>query len=834
MAVNKISDRLEEDDLFSVQEAAAAEDPAGVLDAVDQRVLWLAVRMIHEANHVRQSSDGLKVGGHQASSASVVSILVELYFRWLRHGDLVAVKPHASPAFHACQYLLGALERDRLGRLRALDGLQSYPNRTKDPDRVDFSTGSVGLGAVAPLFAAAVEDYLVGHGKLSVPQPPRRFVSVIGDAELDEGSVWEALVDDSIRRLGNVTVIVDANRQSLDRIVPGNRMPMIASMFRAAGWHVTEARHGRRLALLLAWPGGRALAEVLDGLDNEAFLALVRRPGAEIRSRLIASVPPVSRDALASELAAVSDEGIADLLMDAGGHDHAVLARALADVDAHPNQPSLVIAHTIKGWRLPFAGDPLNHTALLSSERLDQLAMDLGVDSDDPWAAFPPGSPEERLCRKRAIVLGRGLAVAGADGAEQTEPESSAAERPASGPATKVTVTGAVVPFRLSARGSTQGAFADALIGLARTQTGELLVTASSDVATSTGLGGWMNRTGIFGPNERIVGDPSSPLAWRISPHGRHVEFGISETNLFMWLGQAGMSEALFGVPLVPIGTVYDPFICRGLDALIYGLSNGGRFIVVGTPSGVSLAPEGGAHQSIVTPALGVDLPGLHAWEPAFMREVGWMLETAIDGCVDPVGGFSTYLRLSTRPVDQAPSERLAATLGVDEWRRQAIAGGYRLVVPGSGRRSSETPATRIVTVGATVTEALRATESLADSGIDVELIVVTSADRLAAQARRPAVAPAADKDDQLRALFPPERDGIPIVTVIDGAPHTLGFLGGVGAAPVYALGVETFGRSGTIPDLYRAHGIDADGIEQAVRLAVGSRRPRQGSRRGR
>src|SRR6476646_8616578 len=187
------------------------------LERIQQRVLWLATRMIHEANHIRASADQTKVGGHQASSASVVSIMTALYFGdWLRAGDRVSVKPHASPVFHAIQYLLGNLDRRYLTTLREFGGLQAYPSRTKDPDPVDFSTGSVGLGAVAPLFASLAHRYSREHFSAVTSN---RFVALRGDAELDEGNVWEALIEEALAHVGNVLWIVDLNRQSLDRVI---------------------------------------------------------------------------------------------------------------------------------------------------------------------------------------------------------------------------------------------------------------------------------------------------------------------------------------------------------------------------------------------------------------------------------------------------------------------------------------------------------------------------------------------------------------------------------------------------------------------------------------
>ncbi len=200
-----------------------------VLEEIAQRVLWLSTRIVDAANRERETADGVKVGGHQASSASLVTAMTALWFAHLDAPDRVSVKPHASPVFHAIQYLLGNLDRSYLTRLRQAGGLQSYPSRTKDPDPVDFSTGSVGLGAAAPLFAAVARRYVDAHFG---PRPASRFVALLGDAELDEGNVWEAIADPATQGLGNVMWIVDFNRQSLDRVVPGIRIQQWSQQFR--------------------------------------------------------------------------------------------------------------------------------------------------------------------------------------------------------------------------------------------------------------------------------------------------------------------------------------------------------------------------------------------------------------------------------------------------------------------------------------------------------------------------------------------------------------------------------------------------------------------------
>jgi pyruvate dehydrogenase E1 component len=782
------------------------------LDSVARRILWLSARMIHEANHVRTHTDGLKVGGHQASSASVVSILTALYFRWLRAGDLVSVKPHASPAYHALQYLLGNLDASYLPRLRSFGGLQSYPSRTKDPDPVDFSTGSVGLGAVAPLFAALADNYLRLHFRETVgARPERRFVALVGDAELDEGNVWEALLEDALGGLGNVTIIVDLNRQSLDRVVPGIRIRRLEAMFAAAGWHVLEAKYGRRLQARFAGPGGAALRRRIDEMSNEEYQVLIRRPGPEARTRCIEGAPAGRRDELAKSVADVPDDELPGLLADLGGHDLDELERGLRAADRERNRSSVLFAYTIKGWRLPFAGDSLNHSALLTAEQVEALGRELGADPADPWAGFEPGSREGRLCARRRRDLG------------YAEPSAAVVPAPYREP------VDVLERVRIPASTSSQQAFGDTMAVLARDETvGPRLVTAAPDVAVSTNLGGWINRAGIFSPQPgAMFDDTQRPLTWKTDPAGRHVELGISEMNLFLMLSQFGLTRELFGEPLAPIGTVYDPFIARGLDALVYALYVRSRFVLVGTPSGITLAPEGGAHQSTVTSSLGVELPSLRAYEPVFAQEVVWTLLEGIRGCLDPADGFATYLRLATRPIDQALAEPVRERLGVDGWRADVLAGGYRLIEAASaaGTVPPGSPVVQIVAAGSVVPEAVAAVRLLHHEEVAANLIVVTSAERLAATqhgGRLEAIRRrTADGVGHIARLIPEPERRAPIVTVADAASHALSFVGGAFGAPVVPLGVDSFGQSGTIPDLYAAAGIDADHIVEGALLAL-------------
>ena len=763
------------------------------LDAIQRRVLWLATNIVHHANNLRPDPDGTKLAGRHASTASVASILTALYFDFLREGDRVAIKPHASPGFHAVQYLLGNLEREHLPTLRQFGGLQAYPSRTKDPDPVDFSTGSVGLGAAAAAFAALAERYSRLHFG---GREGRRFVALVGDAELDEGNVWEAVTEAHLADAGNLIWIVDLNRQSLDRVIPGIRARQLESLFRDSNWHVVEVKYGRRLQAAFARPGGEALRRRIDDMSNEEYQATIRLPGTACRERLLAGAD--DRDALERIIAAVADVDLPGLLSDLGGHDIGELLAALNAADAETARPSVIFAYTIKGWGLPTAGHPMNHSALLNERQIAELAAGLGIDTaGDEWPRFPAASPEG------AIV---GAAV------ERLLATDSGRPEPALVPAS--------IPEDARHRGpavqSTQATLGLLLLDLARIpEIARRIVTVAPDVAISTNLGGWINKVGVYAstPAERFETGPQA-VRWEPSPAGQHIELGISEMNLFLLLEQLGLARELFDELLLPIGTVYDPFVLRGLDAFIHGLYSHSKFVVAGTPAGVTLSPEGGAHQSTVTPLLGIGLPNLVSYEPAFAREVEWILLAALREMTDRDHGRSTYLRLSTKPIEQALLEPALARLGPAELRRQVLAGGYRLVdAAAEAPETDQATAVQIAAAGIMVPEAVEAARLLHHEGVAANVLAITSADRLFARLREP--------DGHLSTLIPAGERRAPIVTVIDGASSSLAFLGSAFGVPVVPLGVDSFGQSGERADLYRYFGIDAEGIVTAAFQAL-------------
>ncbi|WBB56851.1 pyruvate dehydrogenase [Verrucosispora sp. WMMD573] len=783
------------------------EHELGVLDEIQRRVLWLATRIVDAANHDRGAGDGVKVGGHQASSASLVTAMTALWFAHLDGEDRVAVKPHASPVFHAIQYLLGNLDRSYLPRLRARGGLQSYPSRTKDPDEVDFSTGSVGLGAAAPLFAAVTRRYVDAHFGA---RPHSRFVALIGDAELDEGNIWEAVADPATTGLGNVMWVVDFNRQSLDRVVPGVRIDQWRGQFEAAGWHVVEVKYGRRLAEAYDRPGGAALRDWIDAMPNEQYQSLFGLTGPALRKQFLDGAP----EGIAALIADVSDTDLGPLVTDLGGHDLAALLDAYAQCDAVTDRPSVVFAYTVKGWGLPIAGNPRNHSALLTGEQVDALRAAQGLTRDTEWDRLDPASPAGIRAGQRREALSR---------------------------APRERALGATVPQATNVRAnkpiSTQEVFGRVLVDLARDpQVGKYLVTTAPDVATSTNLAGFINKTGVFAPTAQRSWSEDRVLRWTESPEGQHIELGISEMNLFLLLGQLGLAWDLSGQPLLPVGTVYDPFVLRGLDAFLYGTYSGARFVVAGTPSGVTLAPEGGAHQSTITASVGLELPGVTFVEPAYAASLDWLLcdafghiagATRATPTAVPAEDGAYYFRLSTRPVDQAPFEAARARLGDAVLRRQVLAGAYRLVDAHQAHpQLADAPTVQLAASGAVLPEVLAAAAELADEGVAAHVVDVTSLDRLyrawqrtLRQGVRTATVPSVP--GALRSAF---ADRVPVVTVHDAASHAMAWLGSAVGAPAVPLGVDEFGQSGSVQDLYDLHDLLPGSIVNAALAALSLR----------
>ena len=754
------------------------------LKIIDERLRWLSAWTIHHANHIRTSDDGLKVGGHQASCASMTAIMTALYFHALGPNDRVAVKPHAGPVLHAIHYLLGTQSREALQNFRGFGGAQSYPSRTKDKIPVDFSTGSVGLGVAVTAFASLVQDYLLAHSMME-PADAGRMVALMGDAELDEGNIYECLIEAYKHDIRNCWWIVDYNRQSLDATTAERMFRRFDEIFASCGWRVVTLKYGKAMEAAFGEPGGEALKAWIDEVPNADYATLSYLGGAAWRERLLkdaAETKPI--------LDARDDEALHALMTNLAGHDMASLVEAFDG--AQDDLPTLFIAYTVKGFGLPFAGHKDNHAGLMNPGQIAALREKMGIaegEEWEPWAGLGGNSAEA----VRSVAENSRIARAKRDRAWLQ------AEVPA------------IVP-PAGEEQSTQAAFGKILLDISRAggSLAERIVTTSPDVTVSTNLGAWVNQRGLFRRSALadVFAAAKIPSAQKWGGHeaGQHIELGIAENNLFLMLAALGLAGDLFGQRLFPIGTVYDPFIARGLDALNYACYQDARFLLVATPSGVTLGPEGGAHQSINPPLIAMGQPGLRHYEPAFVDELALFMEEAFRLIQDP-DGESVYLRLTTRTVAQVERPD-------DSWKAGALAGGYWLREPAEGAEAA------LVYSGAIAPEALAAWEALKDDVPGLGLLAITSPDllhrgwseRRSGRWNGKGAAPS-----HVELLLGRLAPGAGLVTLLDGSPASLSWLGGVRGHRVSPLGIERFGQTGSLPDLYRAYRLDMDAIVEAA-----------------
>jgi pyruvate dehydrogenase E1 component len=765
------------------------------LEQLDKRLLWLSSWMVHNANHIRPKRDGLKVGGHQASCASMTAIMAALYFHALRPNDKVAVKPHAGPVLHAIHYLLGNQTIEKLKNFRGLGGVQSYPSRTKDTIPVDFSTGSVGLGVAITAFTSLVQDYLIAHGQVE-EQDAGRMIALMGDAELDEGNIYECLIEGYKHDLRNCWWIVDYNRQSLDSTTADRMFRRFDDIFETCGWRVLTLKYGKLQQAAFKRPGGKTLQEWIDNCANADYAALTYQGGAAWRARLTADIG--NKPHVKKLLDSFDDDALASLMVNLGGHCIETLIDAFDS--ANDDRPTLFIAYTVKGYGTPLAGHKDNHSGMMNPPQMEQFRQSMGIREGEEWAPWG-GLGNNAVSQLQAFVELSPIAR------QRTEPVAPAISVPA-------------IPTPDGAEQSTQAAFGRILLDLAKSghEMADRIVTTAPDVTQTTNLGAFVNQRGLFRRQELadVFQQAKIPSAQKWAQHaaGQHIELGIAEHNFFLMLASLGLAAPHFGTRLLPVGTVYDPFIARGLDALNYGCYQDSRFLLVGTPSGVTLAAEGGAHQSINTPLIGMGQPNLTYFDPAWADEVALIMGWAF-GHMQQADGGSVYLRLSTRSIAQIERDD-------DSWREDALKGGYWLKKPGTNAEVA------IVFSGVVAPEALAAWEELAEDIPGAGLLNVTSPDLLhrgwsASRAARwtGQAAGSCHADTLLSALAP----GAGLVTVIDGSPGALSWLGGVRGMRVSPLGTDRFGQTGDLPDLYRTYRLDSEAIiDAAAELFVGTR----------
>lgn len=789
-------------------ELISRDDSIDLLGKIEKKILWLSTYMIHNANHIRPNIDDLKVGGHQASSASLVTIMTALWFSILRREDRIAVKPHASPVYHAIHYLFGNRTKSQLENFRSIDGVQSYPSRTKDCDDVDFSTGSVGLGVAQTLFASLVQDYVRLKGLMN-HRVEGRLIALVGDAELDEGNIYEALIEGWKQGLRNCWWIIDYNRQSLDAVIREGLWEKIENIFSNFGWDVIVLKYGAQLESAFKEPGGDVLRNWIDTCPNLQYSALCFQGGEAFRKKLLDEIG--DQGAVTQLIEKRTNEELLALMSNLAGHDIPTLIDTFSIIS--DDKPKCFLIYTIKGFGLPFQGHKDNHSGLMTPAQMADWQRKMGIRPGHEWdrlEALGQGSKRiEDLIKQRSEILLKNRRL----NAEKISIPSQ-------------------LEYRSDKRMSTQQGFGLILqdIGKSDHILADHIVTCSPDVTISTNLGPWVNRRGLFAQNtvadlfqkEKIP----SLFTWNFSPKGQHFELGIAENNLCLMLAALGLSHSVNGTRIIPIGTLYDPFINRCLDALNHACYQDARFILVGTPSGITLAPEGGAHQSIGTPLIGMAQDGLAAFEPAFVDELEVILRWSLtyiqksksdfkdkpqSWLRDNTGG-SVYLRLSTRMIEQ-PLRKIDPELEAD-----IIEGGYWL------RRPGPNPDCIIIAMGAVLPEAINAVGHLSDQRRDVGLLAVTSADRLNAGWMASTRLQLNDSNKNRLSLIKRHLAQIPqhtlIVTALDGHPVTLSWIGGVKGHRTISLGVEHFGHSGTINDLYRHCKIDTRAILEAVQAA--------------
>lgn len=782
------------------------------LEEIEKKLNWLSTYMIHNANNLRPKRDGLKVGGHQASSASMVTVLAALYFKVLRPQDRVAVKPHASPVYHAIQYLLGRQSREQLERFRSLGGVQSYPSRTKDKTEVDFSTGSVGLGATATTFAAYVEKFLRLKGynppafpgsSAGPPEQEGRMIALVGDAELDEGTVAEGLLESWKLDVKNNWWIIDYNRQSLDKIMEEKSFRLIDRMFRMNDWDVVTIKYGKRMREAFAKPGGKTLRRWINECENAKYSALTFAGGKMFREAIMswcedasnfenAAAAQEERRDLLHLLASYNDADLLNIMTNLGGHCFETLLDAF-ETASESDRRTAFICYTVKGHGLPIKGHRDNHGLFLQTKQITEFRETLGIEEGEEWELMSGIRDVESV---KEILKN----------CEFNEPSSRIYN------AAHVPIPEDLAPNVGGASSkpvSTQAAFGAVMLEISKDKTSELsnrVLTSAPDVATTTNLSGFVNKRGIFSqdsaPDEfRETKGVFSINNWNQSPNGQHIELGIAENNLMNLISVAGLSHELFGQRLFPIGTLYDPFIARGLDSLNYGAYMNSRFMLVGTPSGLTLGPEGGAHQSLSSPLISMATPNLVCYEPAFADELKCCMKHGFEYMQDDEDGGSIYLRLSTRPIDQLDREWTA------ELERDTIRGAYWHTPP-----SDDTSAV-VVFSGAIAPEVMSAFESLRERN-DVfapALLQVTSSDLLANEWKRDG-----RRSHISSMLSSVPRDAI-VVTAVDAHPTTLSWIGSCLGHRVVPLGVQEFGQSGDLVDLYRRYEIDSEAVVNAA-----------------
>lgn len=890
-----------------------AEFDLQTLNNIIGRAHYLTNQMIYLANHRADQEKGdPKVGGHSSASSSAIHILGTIHLLMKTGFDHIANKPHASPADHSYNYLLDLLLHKDYSRLsftesnQAMRGLRAFSKNGEpvfqsyhsayDPDWHNFlPSGTVGIPPVNAGYLALAYSYARKHG---FKVPDAHFWCVLGDSEFREGSLFEATPDFAEREIGDLTWIVDYNRQSLDGhritnpgIMHGTDDDRIRATMEANGWEVFEARHGKKRLQLFERAGGQDFRNWFEK-DLSDY---------ELQSLLNVTEPNRVKEFLGDHhgkqiknfdrfIGELSNQDIYDLLRDFGGHDIEVLQDVLTKSKQNKNKPSLVIAHTLKGWGLKMAAVAGNHSMLPDQEEMDQLREAQDISSHELFERFPENTREGKFLKDRGESLYKEILAqkdlkeknwkaAQAEIASQGEiPNSLNVNfKMANFPHTQWMLGQLTAKMTRIANTPIAGAADLKLRPLDDFEKSwkvpsELIVSMAPDVGTSTNLNPSMDGK-IFGAEvtenveaELSVKDKGSPdLVPGQENNDRFIRFEIVEGNTMSCMGSFGRLRDVLGIPILPLMTVYDFFIKRAHDQYFYNLYWNSSFILVGTPAGVTLSPEGAQHGW----KSDYQIPNQITWEPFFCQELDWILSDSIRRHVlgENAGRTGVLIRGVTRGIDQKilmqrlnqqlrfkadqsltlhhelqpyanatnesevearPEEEILSKLQAD-----VLAGAYYLI-DFSGYAGYE-PGDNVVNIfslGSLTTEAIKASDQLLQKGIYANVIVVTNTDLLLgnlAQANNyqhlkiglninSDLYLASNSQNNISAADALTLSGrrIPIVSVHDGEPGLLDNIGSIVGVKHEALAVRKHSKCGRPDDIYKFHGIDSASVVEA------------------
>jgi pyruvate dehydrogenase E1 component len=877
-----------------------------LLNRVARRAHYLANQMIYRANHRENVEKGdPKVGGHSSASSSALHILGALHLVVKSGFDHIANKPHASPTDHSYNYLLQLFLDEDLNRMsredcdKAMDGLRAFSEHGEpvfqsyhsayDPDRHNFfPSGTVGIPPVNAGYLAHAYTLAERHG---YKVPPAHFWAIIGDSEFREGSLAEAIPDLAEREVGNLTWIIDYNRQSLDghritnsAIMHGSDDQRIQRTLEANGWKVIQVRHGRKRMEIFQRPGGEQFRNLFEKelTDYELQVLLQLKEPQSIRDEILKY-----HSGIGAFLKTLSDSELLTSVHDLGGHDFGVLVQALEESKKNPKVPTMVIAHTLKGWGLEMAASPGNHSSLPDLAEINSLRAAQGIADSVLFQPFEDSTDEGRFLKERGDQLYADILTqeklrksnqtSFADLQKQLGafPESLDINlKLASYPHTQWMLgqlTAKLTRIANSSLTATKDKKALVDSEKAVKLAGEMLITMAPDVGTSTNLNPAMDGK-IFGAavvsdieTEFGVKDRKTPdLVPGEEASDRFLRFEIAEANVMSCMGSYGRMRDLLGIPLLPLMTVYDFFVKRAHDQFFYNLYWKSSFICVGTPSGVTLSPEGAQHGW----KSDFQIPNQVTWEPFYCQELDWILTDAIRRHLeyDNAGRTGVFIRGVTRGIDQksmldhlrsqrrfktdetvllspsgyempgAQDQSNVASISDSEIlqaiRQDVLLGGYYLVdYRGYAGYEPGDNVVHIFAMGSLGTEALKASEELLKKGIYANVIMVTSPDlllgALAHENNYQHLRQNLNIDATLYLRPGPIESAaelttmagrrIPIVSTHDGEVGLLDNIGSIVGVRHEALGVRKHSRSGRPQDIYRYHHIDSSAILEAT-----------------